>query len=176
MNLEDLKSDGVRNFMAEEVELDIEREKLYMSKRLKTGFENNYITLLQDAIVDGDTGTFAQCILNEDCLKNMEPSKRSSTGMKKVPKNAHETLGEGEFNRFYCRGVCRKAIEEGHELEIYRAKQVQRPRSASLELIGKTVDPKQLLEDLRKNIGVDTALGVPKGPNSGLSVKIRNNV
>ena len=172
MNLEDLELDGVREFIGEEIELDIEKETLYMSPRLKSGFESNYITLLQDAVIDGDTGSFSQCILNESCLKSMEPSKRSRTGMKKVPKNAHDTLGEGEFNRFYCRGVCRKAIEEGHELEIYRAKQVQRPRSISKELIGKTVDPKRLLEDLRKNIGVDTALGVPAGPNSGLSVRI----
>lgn len=172
MDLEDLELDGVRKFMTEEVNLDIAKSNLYMSKRLKEGFEDNYIALLHDAIVDGDTSSFAECISNEDCLKSMEPSKRSRTGMKKVPYDAHITLGEGEFNRFYCRGVCRKAIEEGHELEIYRAKEVQRPRSISKELIDKTVDPKQLLEDLRKNIGVDTALGVPAGPNSGLSIRI----
>jgi hypothetical protein len=29
-----------------------------------------------------------------------------------------------------------------------------------------------LLDDLRTNVGVDTALGLPAGPNSGLSAMI----
>src|SRR6266851_5569734 len=33
-------------------------------------------------------------------------------------------------------------------------------------------DPKALLTDLRSNPGVDTALGLPPGPNSGLSARL----
>jgi hypothetical protein len=164
MNLEDLE--GVREFMAEEVNLDIAKDTLYMSKRLKPGYEGIYTALLQDAVIDGDTNTLGQCILDKNCLKSMERGR-------KVPWNAHITLSEGEFNKFYCRGVCRKAIEKGHELEVYRAKQVDRPRSSSLVLIGVIMDSEQLLTDLRKNSGIDAALGIPAGPNSGLSVRIK---
>lgn len=90
-----------------------------------------------------------------------------------MPSNAHETLSEGEFNRFYIRALCLRAINEGRELEVYRAKQVSNPRPDFQMMIGRIVDAETLLNDLRKNIGVDSALGLPNGPNSGLSVKIK---
>jgi len=40
-----------------------------------------------------------------------------------VPYTASETLSEGEFNRFYVRALCRRAIAEGIPfLEVYRAR------------------------------------------------------
>ncbi len=90
-----------------------------------------------------------------------------------MPVTAPETLAEGEFNRFYARGLCRRAMAQGIEsLLVYRAKEVVNPRPESVALIGKSLPVKQLLEDLRANIGTDTALGLPPGPNSGLSVKL----
>jgi len=49
---------------------------------------------------------------------------------------------------------------------------VENPRPQSEALIGSTVDSQKLLLDLRQSIGVEPALGVPPGPNSGLSIKI----
>ncbi len=89
-----------------------------------------------------------------------------------VPITAAETLAEGEFNRFYIRGVCRAVLaNEQHEVEVYRAKAVAQPRPESQAKIGTRVNAATLLDDLRHNVGVDTALGVPAGPNSGLSVR-----
>ena len=93
--------------------------------------------------------------------------------MAAVPSDAHTTLAEGEFNRFYLRAICLKALEIGAEIEVYRAKSVRNPRPESEAMIGKRLDPNELLQDLRENIGVDTALGLPQGPNSGLSGKIK---
>ena len=59
---------------------------------------------------------------------------------------------------------------------VYRAKEVVNPRAESVALIGKSLLAKQLLDDLRSNIGTDAALGLPPGPNSGLSVKLPLNV
>ncbi|MFZ0321604.1 MAG: hypothetical protein WAL56_20940 [Candidatus Sulfotelmatobacter sp.] len=90
-----------------------------------------------------------------------------------VPVTAADTLAEGEFNRFYARGLCRRAkVEGGSELKVHRAKEVENPRTQSEALIGSTLDPEKLLLDLRESIGVEPALGLPPGPNSGLSVKI----
>ena len=77
-------------------------------------------------------------------------------------------------NRYYIRGLCRKAIADGGEIEAYRAKNVNDPRPESQALIGTEMNANQLLEDLRTHNGVDTALGLPSGPNSGISARIRN--
>lgn len=62
--------------------------------------------------------------------------------------------------------------DEGKVLIVYRAKNVTNSRPESQMKIGQTFNPHQLLKDLRENIGTDTALGLPAGPNSGLSVQL----
>jgi len=175
LRLEDLDREGIRNLMFEEFDMDYKQGRLYISPRLKDESQDTYVTLLREAILTGDDESLAEGILENSCLKSMMP-RRTRTGritMARVPKDAHLTLAEGEFNRFYIRAVCRKAISEGTEVQVYRAKEVRDPRPESQALIGNLLDPSKLLEDLRQNIGVDTALGVPAGPNSGLSVRIR---
>jgi hypothetical protein len=87
--------------------------------------------------------------------------------------NAHEMLGEGEFNRFYIRGLCLRAIEDGiPDVEVYRAKPVDSPRPESQALIGQRIKAEALLQDLRARTNVEPALGCPPGPNSGLSVRL----
>ena len=59
-------------------------------------------------------------------------------------------LAEGEFNRFYIRGLCLRAIASGIvDLVIYRAKQVANPRSDSALKIGTTINAQALLDYLR---------------------------
>ena len=90
-----------------------------------------------------------------------------------VPHTAPTTFAEGEFNRYYLRGLCARLIAEGSgQIEIYRARSSAQARTASEAMIGAILDPAALLADLRANMGVDTALGLPPGPNSGLSGRI----
>jgi len=112
--------------------------------------------------------------MENSCLRNEESrNTKNGTVIARVPLNAHLILAEGEFNRFYIRALCRKAISKGKIIEVYRAKQVDNPRTESQVLIGKSLDPQKLLDDLRQHIGVDIILGVPAGPNSGLSVRLK---
>jgi hypothetical protein len=173
MNFKNLDTD-VRNFMLSEIKDDINSNKLYFSKYFNTTGINLYPNLLQTAAKSGNSETLANSILEKNCVKEKAQRKTKSGGksMVKVPKTAHETLAQGEFNRFYMRAVCRKAIEENKEIEIYRGRHSNKPRSASIMLIGKKIDPKKMLADLRTSIGVDTALGLPPGPNSGLTIKL----
>jgi len=87
--------------------------------------------------------------------------------------NAHTMLAEGQFNTFYIRGLCVRAKADGiSEVVVYRAKDVQNPRPESVQKIGQRVSVDALLADLRQNKGIDSALGLPPGPNSGLSVHL----
>ena len=170
LNLVDLES--VRGFMLSEIEGDIKNSTLYLSPRLLD--KELYADLLKKSVAGGDDNSLASDLLKNRCIKNMETrSTKSGIITVRVPVDAHLTLAEGEFNRFYIRGLCNKAIKDGNVLEVYRAKPVLNPRPQSEALIGKTVDPQKLLADLRKNIGVEPALGLPAGPNSGISVKIK---
>lgn len=162
-----------RQFMKQEFAYDQKNNKLYMSSRLNDSGVQLYPELLQKAIDEGDAATFGLELRFQNCFKTHELKKGKLT---KVPINAHETLSEGEFNRYYIRALCQRAINERRELEVYRAKQVSNPRPDSQMMIGRIVDAissESLLNDLRTNIGVDTALGLPNGPNSGLSMRIK---
>ncbi len=174
LDLVDL-DERTRTFMASEVERDAASGRLFLSGRLSPSGQHQYPDLLRSATRSGDADSFALA-LRQPGLMNAREISHSKTGKayeKAVPVTAAETLAEGEFNRFYLRGLCLRTIEDGiPSLEIYRAKAVLDPRPDSVARIGQRVDPGSLLEDLRSNPGVDTALGLPPGPNSGLSARI----
>jgi len=105
-------------------------------------------------------------------MKQTETKKTPSGGTTeaKVPHNAAQQLAEGEINRYYLRCLAARAIAEGKaSLRIYRGKAVSQPRPDSEQKIGTLVNAKALLEELRKGDFVDNALGLPSGPNSGLT-------
>lgn len=163
-----------RQHMLAELEHDIEQGTLYFSPRLSQQGQAEYPDLLRDAVSNGTPASLAAALAQNSRLKTRETATRKGTTYEKdVPVNANETLAEGEFNRFYARGLCRRAIDEGiTQLRVYRAKSVTNPRSESEALIGRLVDPSTLLDDLRENTGMEPALGLPPGPNSGLSVQL----
>lgn len=174
LNLVDLVPE-TRTHMLEEIERDIEDGELYLSQRLNDEGRAEYPDLLKESVTNHDDDWLAAQIRQNGLLKAMEQKKgRGGVGTTnaRVPVNAAETLAQGEFNRFYIRGLCVRASAEGKKLEVYRARPSSNPRPESEAMIGTMVDPEKLLYDLRINIGVDTVLGLPAGPNSGLSVKL----
>lgn len=111
-------------------------------------------------------------------MKESEQRKKRGGGYTtaKVPVNAPDMLSEGEFNRYYMRGICIQVIEENRdEVEVYRGKKVSNPRPESQAKLGSMLSAKTLLDDLRESVGVDTALGLPPGPNSGLTIRMVKN-
>ncbi|HUW11509.1 MAG TPA: hypothetical protein VM537_17385 [Anaerolineae bacterium] len=171
LSLEDLPD--VRAEMLSELEDDISNGTLYFSPRLKEGCDAQYRELLRQAIEEHDDEWLGTQIRSRGLLRTHE-IRNMKTGpvQAKVPVTAPQTLAEGEFNRFCCRAVCCSSLAAGEEaVEVYRAKAVTDPRPESQQKLGSRVPPRSLLDDLRKNIGIDTALGIPAGPNSGLSVR-----
>lgn len=172
LNLVNLDA-ATRRYMLEEIELDENGARLYISARLSNQGAADYPSLLKAATTSADDTFLANLINAPGRLNPTEPRKtKNGVTWAKVPVTAAETLAEGEFNRFYARGLCRRAIDEGKpSVLIYRAKQVMNPRTESEAIIGTLLSVEKLLEDLRANPGADTSLGLPPGPNSGLSVR-----
>lgn len=164
-----------RKHMIAEIEGDIANGTLYLSPRLSGRGRQDYAELLKQAGVAFDDAWLANALRANGRLSFEELRRKPKGGYTtaRVPVNAPDTLAEGEFNRFYVRGLCLRALEEGvAELIIYRAKEVMTPRRESEAMIGASVNARALLLDVRTHPGVDTALRLPPGPNSGLSVRL----
>jgi hypothetical protein len=165
--------DSTRAYMLKEIGADDASGKIYPSKRFNETGEKKYTEFLKQTVQTGTESTLANLLRTRNCFKELETKTVKGKPIQaKVPSNAAEVFAEGEFNRYYLRGLCLRAIEEGVMIEIYRARESITPRELSSGLIGKLIDPQSLLSDLRENTGVDTALGLPPGPNSGLSGKL----
>jgi hypothetical protein len=174
LNLINIEDDKVRELMLEEVEYDIKKGKIYFSPRLNDESKEKYLELLKKSIQEGDDKSFANNILKSGCFKPVM-SKKTRSGkseMARVPNDAHFILAEGEFNRYYLRAICLKAIANNKELELYLSKPVESQRFEAKKLVGEIVNPTDLLNDLRENVRIDSALGLSQGPNSWLSAKI----
>ncbi len=156
LELADL-DDTTRQHMLTELDLDINDKKLYYGKYLSEEGRDSYPILLRKAIEDGDDDSLAAALAEPGLFLSRYQRKKPSGGFTsaKVPHTANKTLAEGEFNRFYLRGLCARALGTGAEVEIYRARESLKPRAESEELIGRKLDPANLLEDLREHTGVD---------------------
>ena len=164
-----------RKLMLAEIESDFAEKPKWLSDNLSPQGRADFPDLLRAAARGGSDVTLGAAIRSR--LNSHEKPRRLKSGeLSKPPvmrSNAHEMLAEGEFNRFYIRALCLRAIEDGiAEVIVYRAKAVQNARSESERKIGQRVPVEALLRDLRTHQGIDTALGLPPGPCSGLSVRL----
>lgn len=165
-----------RQLMLDEMEYDIAHHQLHISPFLSGQGQRDYESLLREALQSGSDETLAEELRQHRRLLRTLPRRNPSGGysIATTAENAAQVLAESEFNRYYIRALARRAIEDGiPELVIYRAKPVTTPRPESEARIETSLPPQELLEDLRSHPGDERpSLGVPSGPNSGLSVRL----
>ncbi len=174
MSLNLLDLDGrTRQYMQKELEYDLARQQLHISPYLSGQGIHDFTDLLRNAIKEGDEETLAEALRDKHRVARTAHRQLPQGGFHivSVPANAAEMIANDAFNRYYMRALCCRAIdEEMSHLIVYRAKPVHTPRTRSEELVETAVDPTQLHKDLRQHTGEATDLGIPGGPNSGLSV------
>ena len=167
--------DRTRQLMLDELDYDIAHNQLHISPFLSGQGQRDYVNLLREAIQSGTDETFEKSLQAHRRIERTLSRHKPEGGYMVVaaPVNAARILAESEFNRFYMRALARRAVEDGiSELVVYRAKQVRNPRPESEALIETALPPKELLADLRAHPNQPPTLGVPSGPNSGLSVHL----
>jgi hypothetical protein len=165
--------DVTRPFMLEELDHD-ERGPgaVFLSPRLSARGIAEYPDLLRAALTDGSDVSLERALRAPGVMSTQERS-RSRTGqpiVKRVPSNAATMIAEGEFNRYYIRGLCARALTEDARVVVYRARPSRSPRISSEAKIGTELDPGALLEDLRASVGREPSI-LPE-VNSGLSVRL----
>jgi hypothetical protein len=165
-----------RGLMLDEMEYDMAHNQLHISPFLSGQGQRDYTNLLREALQSGNDETLAESLREHRRILRTLPRRNPKGGysISSTPENAAQILAESEFNRYYIRALARRAIEDGiPELVIYRAKPVNNPRPESEARVETTIAPRDLLEDLRAHPGDEPpALGVPSGPNSGLTVRL----
>ena len=160
----------VRPYMAQELDHDIKRKCVYLGRRLTVEGKRLWEGLLREALVEHDDAWLVQQLREKRLIKATETTVR---GPRKVPHTAPVTLSEGEFNRFYMRGLCRFAIAGNIEsVMVYRARESSSRRPESELMIGNVHPSRAALKDLRESVGTTPSqLGMPQ-PNSGLSLRL----
>jgi len=161
-----------RALMIEDIEAAAAEGNLYFSKRFTDAGHAAWPELWKQAARDHDEHWLAYQIEAGGLMKGLEGSRTPSGGytIKHVPHTAAETMAEGQFNRYYILGVCRRALELDGRVTVYRAKDVLNPRPESQALVGAVRNAAELIEQIRP---VDSSLGHELlKPNSGLSVHL----
>ena len=162
-----------RDLMLEEIQHDIQSRGVYISRYLNSEGAIAWPQLLLAAAASGTDATLARALSDGRCFRSQAERRKPSGGvtLAAVPVTAATTLAESQFNMYYIRALCRRAISEKRNLLVYRAKSVSHPRPESERLVGHHLDPENVLSTLRETKGVEPSIGIPM-PNSGLSVRL----
>lgn len=158
--------------MLESIEEAEKAGNIYFSTRLVEGGKQQWISLLKQAAKDHNEHWLAYQLETNVLLNDFEFSRKPSGGYthKHVPHTAAQTLADGQFNRFYMLGLCKRAKSDGvNYLEVYRAKENRSSRSMSQELIGTKFLVAEIEPQLQ-NLKASFCSNLLK-PNSGISIK-----
>lgn len=164
--------DEVRSNMISEIQYD--GENLYISSWLNEAGAIGWRDLLIEACESGSDETLADTLRKKYYLRYsyLRRTKSGHTQVR-VPFNAHETIAESNFSRFYLRAVCLFAKAKGvNELVGYRAMEVQQPRPGSEEKIGMLFPVDRTLDDLRRTMDGNPQWGMPPGVGSGILARL----
>ena len=162
-----------RRFALAELERDTASGERATSERVRPAEAAQYEKLLRDALAYYDDRWLEERV--EGMLVDFEP-RRTRTGGEttaKLPENAPRLLAEGDFNRYYMRGVCARAVEERRGVvEVYRARFSAEPREESSALEGQRIPAGELLDELRTRTEESIRESQIGRPGSGLSVRL----
>src|SRR5215212_7468396 len=162
-----------RRFALAELERDIAGGTRATSERVRPTEAPQYEKLLRDAIAYYDDRWLEERV--DGMLVDFEP-RRTRSGEEttaKLPENAPRLLAEGDFNRYYMRGLCARAVDERRAVvEVYRARFSAEPREESSALEGQRLPAATLLDELRTPLA-DSPHEAQLGKHgSGLSVRL----
>lgn len=152
----------------------------YISPRLNEAGRARWIPLLKDALQYHTDLWLERELMRRTCLTATEYLKSTMTG-KTVTRAVNreqiaKVLAEGEYNRFYLRGLCLAARTRGYShLIVTQARLIPNMPEAAKKPVGAAVEVNALLETLRNNSfkAVGPALGLPDGLSVPVALSAR---
>ena len=164
---------ATRRHAIAELDGDLSSGAFHASDRLRPTAIDDYQRLLRDALRYYDDLWLEQHA--NDLLVDFEPrtTRSGAQTTARVPEMAARMLAEGDFNRYYMRGVALRAIDESRQVvEVYRARLSLEPRPESAELEGQRLPAREVLDYLRGQRVEDASTARLGRPNSGLSIRL----
>ena len=171
-NFENL-DEKTRGYMLEAISEAEAFGNIYFSARFNDAGYKQWLPLLKEAAKEHNEHWLAYQLEAKGLMKDFEGSMTPSGGytVKHVPHTAAETMAEGQFNRFYILGLCKRSKAESiSQLEVYRAKKSVVPRRESENLIGSKISVDYVEAQLLKT--ADSFKSSLLKPNSGISMRL----
>jgi hypothetical protein len=175
MSLDLLHLDArTRQCMLAELDADVATGSLYRSPQLSDAGSEQYQGLLRAAIESGAEDTFAEALARHDAVRRPNRWQHArEVGPDEALADVTFRIAERDFHRFYIRGLCCRALEQGVDLlVIYRARPADPGRAAMDSMIGVRISVRSLLEDLRGAFRTLPPHGLPQCRDPGLSVRL----
>jgi hypothetical protein len=162
-----------RRAMLEEMDEDIVSGAIHLSRWVQPTAAAEYQRLLRDALRYYDDLWLEERIAPLLVESETRRTRKGDVATARLPDGAARVLAERDFNRYYMRGLARRAIAEGlADVEVYRARLSMEPRADSSALEGVHIPAEQLLADLRAPASISQESPRLGRPNSGLSVRL----
>jgi hypothetical protein len=171
-NFENL-DETTRAAMLEAIDEAERSNNIYYSTRFNEAGNRQWLPLLRQAAQEHNEHWLAYQLEANGLMKGFEGAHKPSGGytIKHVPHTAAETMAQGQFNRFYILGLCKRARAEGiSDLVVYRAQESADPRLESETLIGARLSVDEIESQLKETRASFKSQLVK--PNSGISVKL----
>ncbi len=165
--------EATRAAMLEAIDEATRSDNIYYSTRFNEAGKQQWLPLLRQAAREHNEHWLAYQLEANGLMKDFEGAHKPTGGytIKHVPHTAAETMSEGQFNRFYILGLCKRARAEGiSDLVVYRARESAAPRPESRALVGARFSVDDIESQLKETKASFKSLIVK--PNSGLSVRL----
>lgn len=165
--------DATRAAMIDAIEEAERTDNIYYSTRFNEAGRRQWLPLLKQAAREHDEHWLAYQLEADGLMKGFEGARKPTGGytVKHVPHTAAETMAEGQFNRFYILGLCRRARAEGvPSLVVYRARESEAARPESDALVGASLSIDEIESQLKETKASFNSPLVK--PNSGISVRL----
>lgn len=174
--LPSLDTPGVRSFMLDEVQRDIDSNVLLIHPYIdRPAGAQRYAVILRNAVLNHTIPEFADKIRNENVLADTfrhDPLPGGTSTIASVPKSTADDIAAREFSHFYVRGLCNYALASGIlNVRICKADPDTVLSQETKSKIGQNVNPEDLLSEIRDRKTMEHVLGLL--PKTSIEITVR---
>jgi hypothetical protein len=174
-----------RRCMLMELDEDVREGRMVVSPLLTERGRGEYADLLAEALRHHDPYWLASELRSGGRMAiAVEDADVQKLPPEELPVFEPDVLAEGDFNRYYVRGMCRRALDEGieelkivkltkgpHAHFVFQAGDLPKEEREREMDVADRVEPRWLLEKLRQDPEAEMDTGIPGEPGSGLTVE-----